>query len=107
MLLHGLRVERYRVIEKETAEHRELIEPLRTHLQEFEYGREPCTAIPEVLVAPQSGFEKERTEAARELVWRQPHHVLLIEPVQLLGIEHGVSATDPRQIEHILELVCG
>ena len=59
----------------------------------------------EITVAPETrGFEP-RLETRGELVRRQPHDVLLVEPVELFGVEHGVAAADPLERERRDELV--
>ena len=45
-------------------------------------------------IAPQAGRLDGRTEPSQYLDSRKPHDVLLIEPVELLGIEDGVAAAD-------------
>src|SRR4051812_46473260 len=85
------------VDEKEPRLHRELIEALRARTEQLEDGEEPGVAITKKIVAPDaSGFE-ERLGALRELVGSKAHEVLLVEPVQLLRIEHRVAAADPLE----------
>ena len=52
-----------------------------------------------VAVAPELCRLEERLEANGQLAGRQPRDVLLIEPVQLLWIEHRVAAADSPQRE--------
>src|SRR6185436_19725180 len=94
-----------RIAEEEASLRREIVEPLRARLQQFEYRVEPRVPIAEVLVAPDTGLLERRFEPARELVRGDPHEMLLIEPVELLGIEDRVSPADPFERERRDQLI--
>ena len=77
----------------------EITEPLRARPQQLEHGGEPGVSIAEIVVAPQPGRFEPGPHPRRELVGGEPQDVLLVEPVQLLGIEHRVAAADPLERE--------
>ena len=84
----------------------EIVEPLRARLQQLEHGEKPRVPIAEIArrstarAASNDGFSR-----ARELVRREPHQVLLVEPVELLGVEDRVAAADALERERRDELV--
>src|SRR5437773_1699065 len=65
----------------------EIPQALDTWLEELDHGIEPRPPLAQVRVVPQAGGLEERPDTRRELRRRQLHDVLLIEPVQLLGVE--------------------
>ena len=50
-------------------------------------------------VAPQPCFAKVRFERVAQFLGRQPRDVLLIEPVEFLGIENGIPTADAFEAE--------
>src|SRR5205085_7303195 len=48
---------------------------------------------------------EERLQTAAEFVWRQARDVLLVHPIELLGVEHSVTAGDAVEIEGFGELI--
>ncbi len=54
---------------------------------------------------PQTGCLKERLHAPGELVGRQAHDVLLVEPLQLFRTKDGVAAADAVERKSIDQLV--
>src|SRR5581483_2340702 len=91
--------------EKETAELREVAKPLRARLQQLQNGEQPRMAARHVLVVPEPVGLEPRLDASRELVRRHPPQMVLVEPLELLGIENGVAAADAVEREHRRELV--
>src|SRR5438876_1774266 len=94
MLVDGFRVVLDRVSKKEASLRGEISETFDARLQQLEHGKEPRVTISKVRLIPESGGLKPRLHSPRELVGRQPHHVLLVEPVELVRIEDGVAAAD-------------
>ena len=74
-------------LEEETALHDEVAHPFHARPEQIDDREEPGVAIADELVPPQPLGLEERFEAARELIRRETHDVLLVEPVELLGIE--------------------
>src|SRR5581483_3938384 len=66
---------------------------------------EPRMPLAQVGLVPQALAPEPRLEPPRKLVGRQPRDVLLVEPVELLWVKHGVAAADPLEREDLLELV--
>ena len=48
---------------------------------------------------PQAGSFKVRAQALDDVIRAQANHVLLIEPVQFVGVEHGVATADSLERE--------
>ena len=99
MLVDRGRVVLDRVAEEQRALRGEIVEPLGARSQQLEHGEEPRVSIAEIVVVPQPGGFEPRLDADRELVRREPHDVLLVEPVELLRVEHGVAAADAVERE--------
>ena len=71
----------------------------RSSITRSSHGRSDDSGI-----APEAGVPEERRDAVRELAGRQPHHLLLVEPIELVGIEDRVSAADALERETVHEL---
>jgi hypothetical protein len=82
-----------------------MVERFHARLQQLEDLRDPGGLAADECIAPQARLPQARLYARQELRGRQACDVLLIEPVQLLGIEDGVSAADALEGEELRELV--
>src|SRR6185369_8769296 len=51
------------------------------------------------------GRSEQRLQPLRELVRREPHDVLLVEPLELLGIENRIAAADTVERKQLDQLV--
>ena len=103
-------VRRLRVVldlidEEEPALRDEVVQTLDARLQQLEHRKEPGVPIREVGLVPESCLPERRLETPRELVGRQAHDVLLVEPVELLLIEDGVAAADAVERERLDQLL--
>ena len=79
----------------------ELGQPPRARSQQRQHARPPVC-----FVRCRIGAEK-RLQSVHELGVGQPQQVLMVEPVELLGVEHGVAAADAVEREGRDELVTG
>src|SRR4026208_1396917 len=64
----------------------ELIEFLHAWTDQYEQAHKPVTATVQEIGCPESTLMQDRLEPSREFVERQAQDVLLIEPIELLGI---------------------
>src|SRR5581483_4612571 len=94
-----------RVGEEESPEACEVAETFGAWLQQLEDRKEPRPPRGDEIVLPQAGRLERRPQTRRELARREPHDVLLIEPIQLFWIEDSVAAADARERERRDELV--
>src|SRR5205823_13402971 len=83
----------------------ELVELLDARLEQREHGGNPFRLRCLQRLAPQSGLAQPRFNPLEQRCRRQPSDVLLVEPVELLRIEHGVAAADPVEREERDQLV--
>src|SRR3989441_9877433 len=105
MLVDRRGIEFDRANEEESSVCGEIVEALRARLQQLEDREEPRVTLAEIVVAPESGGFERGLDSARELVGREPHDVLLIEPIQFLGIEHRIPAADAIERERLHDVV--
>src|SRR6188508_295476 len=77
----------------------ELIEFLHAWTDQYEQAHKPVTATVQVIGCPESTLMQDRLEPSREFVERQAQDVLLIEPIELLGIEDCIPTADALQGE--------
>src|SRR5215472_13185987 len=99
VLLDRGRVELDRVCEERTTLCDEIVETLRARRQQCEDAEEPGVPRREELVMPQPGRFEERLQPRGEIFWCETRDVLLVEPVELLRVEHRVAAADPLERE--------
>src|SRR5205823_7416961 len=83
----------------------EIVEALRARHEQFEHSKKPRVTRREEVIFPEArGFER-RLEPQRELQRRQARKMLLVEPVELVGIEHSVAAADALESENVAQLL--
>src|SRR5438445_3286209 len=98
-------VVRDRVREEEATLRDEVAEPPRPRLEQLEHRKKPRVPISKIRVVPEIFGSEPRLQTSAELVRREPRHVLLVEPIELLGIEHGVAAADALDRKRVDELL--
>ncbi len=105
VLLHRRRVVLDVVREEGAGLVREIAEPARAWLQQVQHAVEPGALAAGQAVVPESGLAQHALQTRQQVVVRQAHDVLAVEPLQLLGVEHGVAAADTLQREARHQLV--
>src|SRR5436190_17540326 len=90
VLVHGGLVVLDCVGEEESSELWKLAEPLRARFQLLEHRKKPWTTIGEQRVVPQARFRQRGTQSVAQLLQGQARDVLLVEPVEFLGVEDSV-----------------
>jgi hypothetical protein len=93
------------VAEEEFTQLEELIQSLRAGPQELEHGEKPGVAFAQIRLVPHACSVEKRPQPSRQLVGRETEQVLLIEPVELVGIEDRIASADAAEVERGDQLV--
>src|SRR5262245_20002170 len=87
------------VDEEESTHLQELIQSLRAGLEKLEHGEEPRVPFSQIGFVPHACRLEQRFQSPRQLVRCKTEYVLLIEPVELIGIEDRIACADTAQVE--------
>ena len=104
MLVDGVRIIRLRIRQKGPSAVDVVRQPLRARLQQRENPAHPWELVTGQRLPPQAGRLESGRESRQQFFVRKREQVLMVEPVQLLGVEDGVAAADALEREAIDEL---
>src|SRR5262245_28870556 len=104
MLLHRALLVLHFLSKEEAAGNGKVPQPPGARSQQVEDRVQPRALLSVVRIVPKACVMKPRPHASSELFERQPEHVLLVEPIELLGIEDRPAAANAREPKDLGEL---